>query len=871
MPNRSPSPSVRPAARVLRLGLVAAAAATLLLVAPRPAAAKYDAEARAFLVYKDGDVRTVLASLSEQLAIDPPPEYVGPLGRRVTLSEREVTLREALDKITEAAGLVWWQTNDDRFVVGTDKELAEAKAKGEVSKDRLPAAAPGPEADTEQTQEEQPAPPPVEEEPPITAVFNQGKIEQVLMAISQQAGVRITPEGKTAGLRVDVIAKDQPLTEVLDAIAGPKNLVWWKKADGSYGISDRAYYEQNVLPEQAIQRIFRPNHIKAEDFEKAIKGVLTPKIGKVAVDPRTNKVIVTDLPPVIEIIERLLQEIDVQLVTRVFQIHYADVEEIAKQIEDYKSGPGTIKVDPKTHQIVVTDLLQNILRMEKLIDVLDVGPEIVVYDVNNVGLDGSELEDLKSIIDSIRTQDLLFETNDMQGTFILEDVPEIHDKVEKILKAFDQPIKQVLIEGEVLTTTYSKAFGYQFDWVYSQDLLSAAADGLVTLPGEPSGDINIDGGYRNLSDQFPLYSSSTNLGENARGISITNLSKEALLTLQAAMNDQSTNMLLQPQLLVKNQEAARIVVGSEEPYLTTFYNNNYNTPYGNSTFAPQYVPSGLTLELTPSISPNGLVEMEVSVNDDAAQEIKYNAGSQFGEVTLYRRDRKIADTVLIIPNGETRMIGGLLKNQESEGRSGIPILAEIPIIGPLFGSYSKSSDKTNLMIFLTPTIVEEKGSYKVTHEGRRGRPLTLEEVGQEEGLTSPTMIRMPAEETTPSDEAESPTLEQGATLSGESAASQMPYLLGHEETTDEESEKKGPRTSSYTSTVGAPVGSMTDVTGSVTYTTEPGEAEPSEAKAPEETSPAEEERPSPPGMPPPSEPRQPPRPTPPPSEPETSY
>jgi len=217
----------------------------------------------------------------------------------------------------------------------------------------------------------------------------------VLLALSQQAGVRITPEGKASGLRVDVIAKDTPLTEALDMIAQPKGLEWWKKDDGSYGIADRAYYEQYVLPLSAIQRVFRPNHIKAEDFEKAIKGVLTPKIGKVAIDPRTNKVIVTDLPAVIEIIERLLQEIDVQLVTRVFQIHYADTEEIAEQIEDYKSGPGTIKVDPKTHQIIVTDLLQNILRMEKLIDVLDVGPEIVVYDVNNIGLEGADLDELE--------------------------------------------------------------------------------------------------------------------------------------------------------------------------------------------------------------------------------------------------------------------------------------------------------------------------------------------------------------------------------------------------------------------------------------------------------------------------------------------
>ncbi len=805
-----------------------------LLAFPFFASAQPGDDVRVMLIYKNADPREVLQALAEQTGIDP-PAYKGDASRKITVNIRDETFSQAMNKIAEAAGLTWWRSTDDEFILGTNEDLDKARADGQVATPRVPGPSSEPGSDEEAqeaTGEAQQAPgeaaaapgaavAPVEEEPTVTAVFKQGKIEQVLLALSQQAGVRITPEGKASGLRVDVIAKDTPLTEALDMIAQPKGLVWWKKKDGSYGIADKAYYEQEVLPGNTIQRIFRPDHIRAEDFETAIKGILTPKIGKVAVDPRTNKVIVTDLPAVIELIERLLQEIDVQLVTRVFQIHYADVEEIAQQIEDYKSGPGTIKVDPKTHQIIVTDLLQNILRMEKLIDVLDIGPEIIVYDVNNIGLDGEELQEIEAIIDNIRTKDLMFEINIMQGTFILEDVPQVHDKVEKILKAFDKPIKQILLEAEILTTTFQSTFGYQFDWIYSEDLLSAASDGLVTLPGTPG-----DDGYANLDETFPLFSSASGIQDNGRGISVINLTKEALLRLQAAMTDKSTNVLQQPRLLVKNQETARILVGREEPYLTTFF-NDYNTNVGRSTFTQNYVTAGLTLELTPSISNNGLVELEVDVSDDDATRITVNAGETIGNVELIRRDRKEANTVLIIPDGETRMIGGLLRNSKTETTTGIPYVSRIPLIGPLFGGWSKDDIKQNLMIFLTPTIVQERGK-ALTEEGRRGRLLTLEELQEEGIVTSPTLMLEEGERT--GEEAEY----EPATLTSEPASSSIPYLLGHEDTTDEETEAKGPRETSYTATPGSPVGSITETVGAVTVT-EGEEPPPPEEAAPDES------------------------------------
>lgn len=816
-------------------------------VLPRFAVAQPE-DVRLTMTYTGAPVQMVLEAFFEQTG--KMVRYEGEPAKRVTVRLMEAPIPMALDAIATPLGMVWWRTSDGGYAIGDTIAQSRAKEKGEIAPPPVPideelaqpasarsaAQEKAQPADPEKSAAAAEPPPPIQE-PLVTATFKDGKIEQVLMALSQQTDIQITPEGKAVGLRVTIIAKDVPLTKALDMICQPKSLVWWKKKDGSYGIADKAYYEQNVLPDSAIQRIFRPDHIKAEDFEKAIKGTLTPKIGRVAIDPRTNKVIVTDLPAVIELITRLLQEIDVQLVTRVFQVNYADVQEIAKQIEDYKSGPGTIKVDPKTHQIIVTDLLQNIKRMEMLIDVLDVGPEIVVYDVTNIGLDGKALKDLKTIIDSIHTKDLLFEINEKQGMFILEDVPQVHDKVEKILQAFDQPIKQVSIQAEVLTTTFSNEYKFQFDWMYSGDLISAAKDGLLN-PRKGTGTTG-DFGFQNLQDEFPVMTGETGLG---RGIFFQNLSRDAQLTLQMAMTDKTTNVLLQPRLLVKNQEVARIFVGTEEPFLTTYYNNQSSGYYGQSTFTQSVVPAGLTFELTPSVSNNGLIELEISINDDFAQRIPVNAGGSVGQIELIKRDRKQAETILLIPNGETRMIGGLLRNEKSESTSGIPWLIKIPIIGPLFGSYSRVDGKTNLMLFITPTIVEERGNIITTKYGRRGRTLTLTEAEESTSPTTALEFDHETDTTTTLDEEKISSL-----LSDRKPDSELPYLLDHDEMSAMRRDSQS-RSTSYSGVVGSPSGALSSPSSpAASEPAQPPEpAEPAPDSEPPDVDEKERDRPQPP-------------------------
>lgn len=541
----------------------------------------------------------------------------------------------------------------------------------------------------------------------VTIALSDGRIESATAILSTQISGSVSIFGKAANTRVTVLAEEQPIESVLNMIANPAGFIWWKEDNGDYGISDREYYERNVLPKRVIQKVFMPKNIKASELDKAVKALITPNVGSSVADDRTNKLIVNDLPQAIERIERFIREIDVQLVIRVFYIRHTDVEDIATKLENYKSDPGTIEVDTRTRQIIVTDLLANIKKMELLIDILDVGPEIVIYDVNNIGIEGEELEDLKAIIDSIRTDEetLLFEVNEAQGVFILEDVPEVHERVEQLLAGFDQPVKQVLLQGEIVSTAFDRTFDLGLDrFAWAKDLDASIADGVFPggVEGIPTGP------FTDIDRIFPNF--------QLQGGTLTGnyLNQRVYLQYSAVYSDSNSKVLLQPRLLVKNQQSSRIFVGSEVPYLTTFFDDIGNNDT-RRTQTQSTVTDGLTFEVTPSISNSYLIELDLSIDNDKANITSEN------NVRLVGRDRQQVETILQIPSGQTRMIGGLVSNTDNVGNVGLPFLSSLPWVGPLFGKRSTLTNASNLLIFITPSIVEDVLPRPTTEDGRRGR------------------------------------------------------------------------------------------------------------------------------------------------------
>jgi type II secretory pathway component GspD/PulD (secretin) len=296
-------------------------------------------------------------------------------------------------------------------------------------------------------------------------------IEFVTGRLSQQTGSNIVARGKTLGQRVNLIVRDIPLERALDQVVAQKpNWLWHKPEDqpNTYEIWDQESFRTEVLPRNVRQKVFIPREITAEEAHKAITGILTPNIGVASFDPRSNKLIVTDLPYVLELVQRLLEAIDVKFITRVFYIAHADVGEMAEKLSNLKSPAAPApEVDARTHQIIVRDRLDIIRQMELLVETLDIGPELRIYDLNTLGWDGIGRDEIDELVSQIITPDALYQINVQAGKLLVEDIPEVHEKIEKILAAIDQPPKQVLIQCEIIETSFQEGFNWTIDYTFS--------------------------------------------------------------------------------------------------------------------------------------------------------------------------------------------------------------------------------------------------------------------------------------------------------------------------------------------------------------------------------------------------------------------
>ncbi len=557
--------------------------------------------------------------------------------------------------------------------------------------------------------------------PRATVAVKQTDIERILDKIRGATGIQIKAMGAARGVKMDVQFRDMPVEDILNAITVPRKWVWIKRGDGTYEIYDKETYVKTIQSGQRIRYPFQLKYIDAEEFDKIVKTILTPEIGASAPDARTNKLIVTDLPDKIALIESIIKEYDIQLMSRVFQIKHADVEELGERLGELKSKAAEVLVDPVNHVIIVKDTFDKIRQMEQLVELLDREPEMRVYNLNNIGLDSDIANDLvETFIEPIVTKDALVKYNEATGKLFVRDVATVQEKIQEVLDKLDSPRKQVMIEGEILSVAqnFEKTLG--MDWSIGRNLKDAINGG-VQVPGVGTETGSSSGGDTTSTNSLTL-SAFDSLKKGlpyatigSGGLSVFELTDHVRAQLNAALTDERTRVLLRPRLILANQEEGSFENTQDEPVLNTYYNgydNNSNnndssssggySPYRSSS--QTMVTSGLIVEIQAQISNRGLVEMQVML-ENSSPIIRANIGNNQRGVG---KRRETVETVLIVPSGETRVIGGLISDDNSEADSGIPYLVKIPYLKYLFGSNTKKNSKRNLMFFITPTIMDEK-------------------------------------------------------------------------------------------------------------------------------------------------------------------
>lgn len=241
------------------------------------------------------------------------------------------------------------------------------------------------------------------------------------------------------------------------------------------------------------------------------------------------------------------------------------------------------------------------------------------------------------------------------------------EKAERLLMTLDRPEAEVTLAVEVLE-------------VYSKDIEKLG----INYPGKVGIGFNsADGKMENIAiNGFNANNMFVNLGA-AQGIS-------------ADLQKVRTNakVLANPRIRVKNNKKATIDIGERIPVLTSSVSD------GISQEKVEYQDVGLKLEVMPEISVDGVISMDVKF------ELSSQGGAERSKdgVSYYRTNNREAKTVLSSQSGETQMLAGLIKLNDKNGKSGIPLLSDIPVVGKVFGSNEKDLERTEVVLLITPTI-----------------------------------------------------------------------------------------------------------------------------------------------------------------------
>jgi len=310
---------------------------------------------------------------------------------------------------------------------------------------------------------------------------------------------------------------------------------------------------------------------------------------------------------------------------------------------------------------------------------------------NSQGGDAGLLSDRGSIAIDERT-----------NTLMITDTPSRVEAIEKLVRELDRPVRQVQIESRIViaNSEFAHAIGVRFGvnaLHNKRNILAVSADGagadLINPATNPRDDGLLD--LPGIPDRY-----NVNLpvaDANAGSIGVSFLAGNVLLDLEltALEAEGDGEIISTPRVITANQAEAFIQQGVEIPY---------EQAASSGATAVQFKEAVLELKVTPLITPDNRVQLDLEVKQDSVGEI-YQTG-RGGSVPSI--DTRELGTSVLVNNGETIVLGGIFQDERARKEDRVPYLSSIPVVGYLFKRRSNETRKRELLIFVTPTIVEDR-------------------------------------------------------------------------------------------------------------------------------------------------------------------
>jgi general secretion pathway protein D len=492
-----------------------------------------------------------------------------------------------------------------------------------------------------------------------------------------------------------------------------------------------------------------------------VKALFTPLVSKnsllVAYQP-TNTLIVTDVLSNINRLLKILKEVDIPgyaLQLAVLPLYYASAEVVAQelktlfearktpsrapaprpQVEAVEiSAPEELKLipDERTNSLIVLATAQTIEMIRGIVVKLDQEVPRGKGNIHVYYLEHAVAEDLATILTGVAQEakegakpgaaatagklpilgeKISITADKTTNSLIIIASPQDYSVIEDVIKKLDIVRAQVYVEALIAEVTLDKVKDLGVEWNATEnvkgevDPLGGTDFGLMDAV-QGTGETALQGLIMGVTKGFVTID----------GTEIPDI--KALLHFYAG--DTDVNVLSAPRLLTTDNEEAEIIVGEERPFLKA--EQTSVSAEGSTIRTWEYKDVGITLKITPHISKGKLLRLELFA--EIKNFVAYVGGLDGAAITTKRQ----ATSSVIVEDGSTVVIAGLIRDDTTGGINKVPILGDIPLLGWLFKSRSQSKIKTNLLIFITPSIVTTAEDLKkITEEEQEGREQSIEE------------------------------------------------------------------------------------------------------------------------------------------------
>ena len=503
----------------------------------------------------------------------------------------------------------------------------------------------------------------------------------------------------------------------------------------SKSIETRLREEAAAPEDRVVTQLIPLDYANPDELSKLFRPLISKNSVIVSYGP-TRMLIVTDVQSNIKRLLGIVKAIDVEGIgeeVSVVPIKHATASTLAKSLSDIfqtqvrrrpaKGAPAQpiirIVADERTNSLISLATEDDTQKIMDLVALLDKPVPRGEGDIHVYYLQNANAEDLQKVLMAIPMKETKEQAKG-KAPVISKEIQIVADKatnslvitakkhdyivLEDIIKKLDIPRSMVYLEALIMEVNVDKEFRLGVEWLGMEDFKYSGDKEGAFFAG--SGGVTDYGNIQGLAGVPPSLPSGFSLGVFGEAIQIGDVVFPNLGAIfQAYQKDSDVNIISTPQILTTDNEEAEIYVGENVPYLT-------KEATGDQTYQTyEYRDVGVTLKITPQINQERFVRLKIF-----QENISLKKGTEIFRPTTLKRS---AETTVIVRDKNTVVIGGIIGESAEKSTYKTPCLGDIPGLRWLFSASSRSQNKTNLFVFLTPYIIASSSEAKEIYEKKK--------------------------------------------------------------------------------------------------------------------------------------------------------